>query len=219
MSKIEALIFDLDGVLVNTAKYHYKAWRALANSLGFDFTEKDNERIKGFSRIRSLEMLLEMGRYEATEEQKLEFTARKNKQYVEFISKIDESEILPGVIQFLESSKSAGLKMALGSGSKNAPLILEKTGLEHFFDAVIDGNKIVKAKPDPEVFLKGAAALSIDPKNCVVFEDAAAGIKAAKHAQMKTIGIGSPDFLGDADVVVPGFDGLTLDELLIGVSS
>jgi len=219
MRKIKALLFDLDGVLVDTAKYHYKAWRSLANGLGFDFTEKDNERLKGVSRIRSLEILLEIGNYEATEYEKLEFAAQKNKQYVEFISKIDTSEILPGVTEFLESAKAAGLKLALGSNSKNAPLILDRTGLEHYFDAVIDGNKLVKAKPNPEVFLKGAAGVEADPEECVVFEDAAAGIEAAKNAGMKAIGIGDPDVLSEADTAVPGFDGLTLDELLNKVCS
>jgi len=214
MNKIKALIFDLDGVIVDTAKHHYKAWKALANNLGFDFTENDNERLKGVSRVRSLEILLEIGNYKATEEQKLEFADRKNKQYVGFISEMNADEILSGVIPFLESAKADGMKIVLGSASKNAPLILEKIGLMKLFDAVIDGNKVSKAKPDPEVFLKGAAAVNADPSECVVFEDAEAGIEAAKNAGMKTVGIGNPEILGDADIVIPGFAGITVNGLL-----
>ncbi|NQU55119.1 MAG: beta-phosphoglucomutase [Bacteroidetes bacterium] len=214
MSKVKALIFDLDGVIVDTAKYHYKAWKALANSLGFDFTEQDNELLKGVSRVRSLEILLEIGGKNFDEQKKIEFANRKNSEYVGYISQMTPDEILPGVTEMLQSVKDAGLKIVLGSASKNAPLILEKINLEHFFDAVIDGNKVSKAKPDPEVFLKGANAANVDPEQCIVFEDAIAGIEAAQNAKMKTIGVGDPQVLRNADAVISGFAGLTVHELL-----
>jgi beta-phosphoglucomutase len=214
MNKIKAFIFDLDGVIVDTAKYHYLAWKDLANSLGFDFTEHDNERLKGVSRVRSLEILLEIGGKEFDEQTKVELATRKNNQYVGLISKMTPREILPGATDFLQSAKDAGIKIVLGSASKNAPLILEKIGLDHFFDAVIDGNKVSKAKPDPEVFLKGAIAVNTNPAECIVFEDALAGIEAAKNAGMIAVGVGDPKILVGADAVIQGFKGLTVNKLL-----
>ena len=214
MKNIKAFIFDLDGVIVDTAKYHYLAWKDLANGLGFNFTEKDNERLKGVSRVRSLEILLDIGEKDFDEPLKNELANRKNDQYVGLISKMTPSEILPGVTIFLQQAKEVGIKIVLGSASKNAPLILEKIGLDHFFDAVIDGNKVSKAKPDPEVFLKGADAVNTPFGQCIVFEDAVAGIEAAKNAQMIAIGVGEPETLISADLVIPGFDGLTVADLL-----
>jgi beta-phosphoglucomutase len=214
MRNIKAFIFDLDGVIVDTAKYHYLAWKDLANSLGFDFTVGDNERLKGVSRVRSLEILLEIGKKDFDEQTKIELATRKNNQYVDLISKMTPYEILPGVTDFLQSTKNAGLKIVLGSASKNAPLILEKIGLEHYFDAVIDGNKVNKAKPDPEVFLKGARAVKVHSSQCVVFEDAVAGIEAAKNAGMIAIGVGDQQTLNSADAVISGFYGLTVNKLL-----
>ncbi|GAB1451587.1 beta-phosphoglucomutase [Draconibacterium sp.] len=214
MKNIKAFIFDLDGVIVDTAKYHYLAWKDLADSLGFDFTEHDNERLKGVSRVRSLEILLEIGQKEFDEQTKTELATRKNNQYVGLISKMTPEEILPGVTNFLQATKDAAIKIVLGSASKNAPLILEKIGLAHLFDAVIDGNKVSNAKPDPEVFLKGAAAVKVDNNQCIVFEDAVAGIEAAKNAEMVAIGVGDPITLASADAVIAGFDGLTVHELL-----
>lgn len=214
MNKIKAFIFDLDGVIVDTAKYHYLAWKDLANSLGFDFTENDNERLKGVSRVRSLEILLEIGGKEFDEQTKVELAARKNNQYVGLISKMTPREILPGATNFLQSAKDAGIKIVLGSASKNAPLILEKIELDHFFDAVIDGNKVSRAKPDPEVFLKGAEAVNTNPDECIVFEDALAGIEAAKNAGMIAVGVGDHNILVGADVVIQGFNELTINKLL-----
>ena len=214
MNKIKAFIFDLDGVIVDTAKYHYLAWKDLANSLGFDFTENDNERLKGVSRVRSLEILLEIGGKEFDEQTKVELAARKNNQYVGLISKMTPLEILPGVTNFLQSAKDTGIKIVLGSASKNAPLILEKIELDHFFDAVIDGNKVSRAKPDPEVFLKGAEAVKTNPNECIVFEDALAGIEAAKNAGMIAVGVGDSNILVGADTVIQGFNGLTINRLL-----
>ena len=192
-------IFDLDGVLVDTAKYHYLAWKRLARELGFDFSEKDNERLKGVSRVNSLEILLEIGHVAMTPSQKEEAAARKNAWYVEYLLSLDESALLPGAKDFLILLQKKGVRIALGSASKNAPLILERLKIVCYFDAVIDGNSVSKAKPDPEVFVKGALALGLTAEDCVVFEDALAGIQAAKKGGMRAIAVGQPERLPGAD--------------------
>ncbi|OOQ59370.1 beta-phosphoglucomutase [Mucilaginibacter pedocola] len=214
MSKIKACIFDLDGVLVDTAVYHYKAWKRLANEMGFDFTEHQNEQLKGVSRMASLELVLGWGNITGkTEEEKEELATRKNNWYVEMINQMTPDEILNGAQEFVQSCRNAGLKTAIGSASKNTPLILAKLQLATLFDAVVDGNSVSKAKPDPEVFLKGAEDLGVAPADCVVFEDAVAGVQAAKNGGMKAVGIGSPELLNQADVVVSGLDKITVAEL------
>ncbi len=204
IKEMRAAIFDLDGVIVDTAKYHYLAWKRLAQELGFDFTETDNERLKGVSRVRSLEILLEIGGLSFNDEAKAQMAAKKNSWYVEYITQMDASEILPGAAEYLRLVRGRGVKTALGSASKNAPLILERLGIAPLFDAVIDGNSVSKAKPDPEVFLRGAEALGIPPASCVVFEDAEAGVEAALRAGMGVVGIGKPAVLKAADVVIGG---------------
>jgi beta-phosphoglucomutase len=203
MKEIKACLFDLDGVLVDTAKYHYIAWKELADALGFNFTEQDNERLKGVSRAASLDILLEIGGLSFEEAEKHALAEKKNKRYVEYISAMDSSEILPGALDFLKECRANGIKVALGSASKNAMMILNNTGLTPYFDAIIDGTHTSAAKPDPEVFLLGAKALNTSPEYCVVFEDAEAGIEAASRAGMISVGIGSPETLGAANLVVP----------------
>lgn len=203
--KIKACLFDLDGVIVDTAKYHYIAWKEMAAGLGFDFTEKENELLKGVSRIRSLEILLGIGKITVTEEEKRSLAETKNQHYLEYVSRMTEEEILPGVTKFLDDLRSNGILIALGSASKNAPLILDRIGLREKFDVIVDGNSVSKAKPDPEVFLKGAELLNVKPSECLVFEDAQAGIDAALNGGMKVIGVGSPDNLSYADHFIPGF--------------
>lgn len=210
---IEACLFDLDGVVVDTAKYHFIAWKALAEELGFEFTLEDNERLKGVSRMQSLEILLEIGNLLVSENEKLAMAEKKNALYVSYIEKMTPDETLPGVEKFLQELREAGIKIALGSASKNAPMILDRIQLTGMFDAIVDGNSITEAKPNPEVFLKGAEKLGVLPENCVVFEDAIAGIEAAQHANMYSVGIGDPETLGFADLVIPGFDGFTLEKL------
>ncbi|HET6558578.1 MAG TPA: beta-phosphoglucomutase [Prolixibacteraceae bacterium] len=214
MKKIEACIFDLDGVIVDTAKYHYIAWKALAQELGFDFTVEDNERLKGVSRMQSLEILLEIGNRQFPQAEKLVMAEKKNALYVSYIEQMTPEEILPGVELFLQELKSRGIKIALGSASKNSPMILEQIHLSDMFDVVVDGNSITEAKPDPEVFLRGAQRLGVEPSQCVVFEDAIAGIQAARNAGMACVGIGEPETLALADTVIPGFEGFTFDILL-----
>jgi beta-phosphoglucomutase len=213
MSDIKACIFDLDGVIVDTAVYHYKAWKRLANQLGFDFTEEQNEQLKGISRVRSLQLILQWGGVTKTEAEQEQLATLKNTWYVDMISHMTPAEILPGAKEFLESCRAAGLKTALGSASKNSMTILDKINISGLFDAIIDGNKVSKPKPDPEVFLKGAEELGIAPVNCVVFEDAIAGIEAAKNGGMKAVGIGSPSVLTEADLVVSGLDKMSLEKL------
>lgn len=210
---IEACLFDLDGVVVDTAKYHFIAWKALAEELGFEFTLEDNERLKGVSRMRSLEILLEIGGLQFPEQEKMAMAERKNALYVSYIEKMTPDETLPGVREFLQELRASGIKIALGSASKNAPMILERIRLSGMFDAVVDGNSITEAKPDPEVFLKGAGLLGVRPENCVVFEDAVAGVEAARNANMFIVGIGEPEILGMADLVIPGFGGFTFGKL------
>lgn len=210
---IKACIFDLDGVIVDTAKYHYLAWKALADKLGFEFTEEHNERLKGVSRMDSLEILLEIGKVTLTEEEKLRYAAEKNTLYVSFIEQMAPDEILPNVREFLKELRSEGIKISLGSASKNAVMILEKLDLMSSFDAIVDGRHISKAKPDPEVFLRGASELKEVPADCVVFEDAQAGVQAAKNAGMACVGIGDTKTLGLADFVMPGFESFTFAEL------
>lgn len=209
MENYIACIFDLDGVIVDTAKYHYLAWRRLAHELGFDFSPSENERLKGVSRMKSLEILLESGGITLSKEEMEQAAQRKNAWYVDYISTLTPEEILPGVTQFLDELRDSDIKIGLGSASKNAGLILQRLELSSYFDAVIDGNKVSKAKPDPEIFLLGAEALGADPAQCIVFEDAQAGIEAAKRAGMYSIGIGDPDVLQAADMVLPGFKGIS----------
>jgi beta-phosphoglucomutase len=203
--KIKACLFDLDGVIVDTAKYHFIAWKEMAAELGFDFTEHDNEQLKGVSRTRSLEILLEIGKITKSEPEKLMLAERKNQRYLEYVLQMTEEEILPGVTRFLDDLRNNGILIALGSASKNAPLILDRIHLKEKFDVIVDGNSVSRAKPDPEVFLKGAELLKIEPSACLVFEDAQVGIEAALNGGMNVIGVGSPDNLSFADHFIPGF--------------
>ncbi len=213
MNDIKACIFDLDGVIVDTAVYHYKAWKRLANELGFDFTEEQNEQLKGVSRVRSLQLILGWGGVNKTEAEQTELATRKNEWYVDMINQMTPAEILPGALDFLEACRAAGLKTALGSASKNSMTILNKVGIAHLFDTIVDGNHVSAPKPDPEVFLKGAEALGVAPAGCVVFEDAIAGVQAAKNGGMKAVGIGSADTLSQADLVISGLDKMTIEKL------
>jgi beta-phosphoglucomutase len=210
---IKACLFDLDGVLVNTARFHYLAWKQLANKLGFEFTEKDNEPLKGVSRMDSLEILLSIGKRYLTHEEKNRFAAEKNLVYLRYIQQMTPDDVLPGVRNFLNELKENNIKIGLGSASKNARDILERTELLPEFDAIVDGSMVSQAKPNPEVFAAGAEMLEIDTPSCVVFEDAAAGIKAAHNAGMKCVGIGSPEILMEADLIFPGFQNLRLANL------
>lgn len=209
-----ACIFDLDGVLVDTAVYHYQAWKKLANSLGFDFTHAQNEQLKGVNRMRSLDKILAWGGITKSDAEKDELAALKNTWYVDMISKMSPTEVLPGSLELLQQLKDKGIKIALGSASKNSGLILEKTDLTHFFDAIVDGNAVTSSKPDPEVFVKGAELLHTAAENCIVFEDASAGVEAAIAAGMAVVGVGEAENLPGADVIVKDLAGVTVQQLI-----
>ena len=211
---IKAFLFDLDGVIVDTAIYHYQAWKRLANELGFDISEEFNEQLKGVSRMDSLDLILAHGGMSLPAEKKNELAAQKNQWYLELVSRMNSDDILPGVATFFSQVRKAGLKTALGSVSKNASLILERIGMSNAFDAIIDGTKISKGKPDPEVFTKGAIELDVSPAECVVFEDAVAGVEAGKRGGMFVVGLGSPSVLTQADLVAPSLYALTVEEVL-----
>ncbi|MEJ1241780.1 beta-phosphoglucomutase [Chryseolinea sp. T2] len=200
---IRACIFDLDGVIVDTARYHFLAWSRLAGELGIPFTERDNERLKGVSRMRSLEILLSLGKNKTYSDSEIEaLAARKNEWFVEYIDRMDRSEIFPGVEKLIADLKHRGILVGLASSSKNAPQVIQSLGIADEFDVVVDGGMVKHAKPDPEIFLLAASLLKISSHDCVVFEDAAAGIDAAIAAGMKSVGIGSSELLGHANIVV-----------------
>ena len=213
MKKEKAFIFDLDGVIVDTAKYHFLAWRNLATTLGFEFTEHHNELLKGVSRVRSLEILLNIGKVELTDDEKQKFLVQKNTEYLQYVNKMTADEILPGINELLDFLDKNNIKYALGSASKNAPLILEKVGLLNRFTALVDGNDVSKAKPDPEVFLIGAQKLNMKPEDCIVVEDAIAGVEAANAANMLSIGIGDAELLREANYVLADTTGFTIEFL------
>ena len=194
----KAFIFDLDGVIVDTAKYHYLAWKKIASELGIEFTHEHNELLKGVSRVRSLDIILGLGEVDASQAQKDQWLIQKNEDYLSYLVDMDQSEILPGVMTVLEFLKANHQPIALGSASKNARPILEKTGILSYFDAIVDGNDVSNAKPDPEVFLQAAQKLGISNENSIVFEDSVAGIQAANIASMTSIGIGEASILNEA---------------------
>jgi beta-phosphoglucomutase len=211
---VRACLFDLDGVIVDTAQYHFLAWKNLADRLGFTFTLLDNERLKGVSRMESLRILLEIGNVSLPEQDKIRYAEEKNQLYVHYIQNMTAEDILPGVLPFLRELKDAGILLGIGSASKNARTILERIDLVPVFDVIVDGNLITNAKPHPEVFAMGAKLLHTHASHCVVFEDAIAGIQAAHNAGMKCVGVGSAEVLKDADLVIPGFKNLKLADIV-----
>lgn len=213
MPTLSACLFDLDGVIVDTAKYHYIAWRELANDLGFDLSLEQNESLKGISRMESLDIILGFGNATLTDEEKVARAAVKNARYLELCQQMTPDDTLPGVRKFMDEVKAAGIKIGLGSASKNARVILERIDMLAYFETIVDGTRITKSKPDPEVFLIGAKDLHLAPENCVVFEDAVAGVEAAKTGGMYAVGIGEASVLTEADIVVKGFENFTLSDL------
>ena len=187
----KGFIFDLDGVIVTTDDCHYRAWKKMADEEGIYFDREINERLRGVSRMASLEIILERATKVYTDEEKLALATRKNCYYVEFIQELTPADILPGVIENIDALKVNGIKVAIGSSSKNTPIILKQIGLSTYFDAVSDGNNITKSKPDPEVFVKAADMLGVPYNECMIIEDADAGIQAGKAAGMKTLAVGN----------------------------
>ena len=186
---IKAVIFDLDGVIVSTDDCHFRAWKRMADEEGIYFDREINNRLRGVSRMASLDIVLERAKREYSESEKQELAERKNEYYKELICELTPDDILPGVMDKLENLKENGIKIAIGSSSKNTPIILKQIGLDGYFDAVSDGNNITHSKPDPEVVLKAAEMLNISPEDCMIVEDADAGIEAGKRAGMKTLAV------------------------------
>ncbi|HEV8513220.1 MAG TPA: beta-phosphoglucomutase [Cyclobacteriaceae bacterium] len=206
---IKAVIFDLDGVIVDTAHYHFIAWKRLAKELGIHFTEQENEQLKGVSRMRSLEIILELGNLRLSQEEMDRLATKKNQWFVDYINAMKPEEIFPGVKEMIENIRAAGLKVALASSSKNADTVLTLLKIKNLFDVIVDGTMITHTKPDPEIFLLAAKKLNLPPEECLVYEDAEAGVEAAIAAGMKCIGVGSVQQLSKANVVVaktPDFD-------------
>ncbi len=212
---IRAFIFDLDGVITDSAEYHYLGWKRLADEEGLPFTREDNEALRGVSRRDSLLKLLK-GRV-VPEEQMREWMERKNRYYLESIRNISPRDLLPGALELLQEIRAAGLKTALGSASKNAGEVIDRLGIRPLFDAISDGYSVTRAKPAPDLFLHAAASLGLPPEECVVVEDAAAGIEAAHAGGFLAIGLGAPANVGAADVVLPSLEGVRLRELLVAL--
>lgn len=214
MSAIRGFIFDLDGVLVDTARFHYLAWRRLAREeFGFELTPELNEQFKGVNRIACMKLLCEWTGASLSPQAFEALTDRKNGWYVEYVEAMTPEDALPGAVEFVKLCRSAGLRLAIGSASRNCALVLDRTGLGPLFDAVSDGTVVTRAKPDPEVFLTAAKMLGLAPRECVVFEDAQAGIDAAKAGGMKAVGIAAPGTLVGCDAAYPGLGAIDLNRL------
>jgi beta-phosphoglucomutase len=210
----KAFIFDLDGVIVDTAKFHFLAWKKLADSLNINFTHEINEQLKGVSRVRSLEIILSQGNVQASQEDKNIWLVQKNEDYLAFVHQMDKSEILPRVEEVLQFLKTNNQYVVLGSASKNARPILEKVNILHYFDALVDGNDVTNAKPDPEVFLQGANQVQVAYKDAIVFEDSIAGIQAANVAGMTSVGIGEKEVLHESDFCFRDFTEMSNDFIM-----
>ncbi|AIQ51286.1 beta-phosphoglucomutase [Paenibacillus sp. FSL R7-0331] len=211
---IKAVIFDLDGVIVSTDEYHYQAWKQISDAEGIPFDREANERLRGVSRMESLELILEKASKRYTEEQKLALAERKNVIYRELLNRLSKTDILPGVMKLITALQERHVLTAIGSSSKNTPVILNKIGLENVFDAVVDGNDIKNSKPDPEVFLLAAERLRISPEDCIVVEDAEAGIAAARAAGMKTVGVGAAAGLSGLTVAALSLEGVSVQKII-----
>ena len=210
---MKACIFDLDGVIVDTAKYHYLAWKRLAAELGIELTEEVNEQLKGVSRMESLDIILKLKGLTLPILEKEELADKKNSWFVEFINAMSPDEIFDGVKELMQQIRTNKIKIGLASSSKNAKAVLKLLGIQAEFDVVIDGTMIEHTKPHPEIFQRAAAALGLTPADCVVIEDAEAGVESAVRAGMKCVGIGSPRQLSKANLVVSKISELNFDQL------
>lgn len=213
---IKAVLFDLDGVIVFTDRYHYLGWKKLADERGWAFDEEVNNGCRGVPRMESLEVILRHNKVDLPLEEKEELAARKNGYYVELLKNINEEDVYPGAVEFLKAIRATGVKVSLCSSSKNANLVLDSLGLSDYFDAVITGADIKNAKPDPEIFLLGAERVGVEPSACVVFEDAPSGVAGALAAGMQCVGIGTPELLTEAPVTVTDYSTIDIEALLAG---
>ncbi|MDJ0752720.1 MAG: beta-phosphoglucomutase [Ardenticatenaceae bacterium] len=216
MTEIKAFILDLDGVVTDTAEYHFQAWKRLADEENVPFTRQDNEKLRGVSRRRSLELLLGEHRSRYTEEQIEEMMARKNSYYQELLQEISEKDFLPGARQLLDDLKKHGLKVAIGSGSKNTRTVLTRLGILNFFDGISDGYSVTRAKPAPDVFVYAAGSVGVPAENCVVVEDAEVGVEAAIAGGMIAVGIGPKERIGQAHYCYENTADIDLNQILNG---
>lgn len=212
----KGFVFDLDGVITDTAKFHYIAWKDLAGSLGITIDEQFNETLKGISRMDSLDKILAYGHRETefTLAEKEAFAQKKNDEYVKLLADLSEKDLLPGVHDFLVQAKKQQIPCAIASASKNAPMILEKLGVLDFFGHIVDPESLKKGKPDPEIFIKAAQSIKVEPKDAIGFEDAQAGIEGIKAAGMYAVGISATEELTGADLQVTSMTELTVDLLI-----
>ena len=214
---IRAFIFDLDGVITDTAEYHFRGWKHLADAEGLSFTREDNEHLRGIPRRESLMLILKDRVY--PEEKIQEMMERKNGYYLEFIKEISPRDLLPGARELLEEIRAAGLKNALGSASKNAGEVIERLGIHSLFDAISDGHSVEHQKPAPDLFLHAASQLNLSPAQCIVVEDAAAGIEAARAGGFRSVGLGPAERVGRAGAIFPSLAGVRLENLLTAISA
>lgn len=211
---IEAMIFDLDGVIADTVKYHFQSWQKMAHAIGAELTWEQNEKLRGLSRMASLEKILFWNSIDLSDEHKATLADFKNTQYLKLIDELGPKVGFPAAIEFLKSAKERGYGIALGSGSKNADALLRIIEIDHLFDVVIDGNVVDESKPHPQVFLMGAEALGVDPAHIIVFDDAVYGIEAAREGGFISVGVGKEKDLSIADLVIPALGALTVSQLI-----
>ena len=211
---IRAVLFDLDGVLTDTAEYHYLAWKQLADELGVPFTREDGDRLRGVSRRPALETILRLGNRTGTGEEIKEWMSRKNRHYQELIKGVTPADLLPGVERLLKELRRRGVRVAVASASKNSPEVIQRLGIDRKIDALVHGGMVDRQKPEPDLFLRAAQELGIPPADCLVVEDAAAGIEAAIAAGMISVGLGPAERVGRADRVFASLDGVTADDLI-----
>jgi len=208
---MKAVIFDLDGVVVYTDEYHYKAWKKLADDEGWAFDETLNDQLRGVSRMASLQVILDHNGIDLPEETRVALATRKNEDYRRFLTEIDESALVDGAIPFIRALRDRGVKIGLGSSSRNAMMVLERLDIAGLFDAIVTGTDISRSKPDPEIFLKGTERLGVDPAETVVFEDASSGVDAAQAGGMVAVGFGPSEGLEHADLRVHSYDEIDID--------
>jgi beta-phosphoglucomutase len=212
---IKAVLFDLDGVLVSTDEFHYRSWLKLSKEEGFDFFDHEfNHQFRGVARMECVEILTKASGRSFTLEQKKEIAERKNRYFAESLAAVTPDELLPGALAALQELKRRGIKIAVASNSRNAKPIIKQVGIDQYLDAIVDGHEIENSKPDPEVFLLAAKGVGVDPAQCIVVEDAIAGLEAARRAGMKALGIGTRERLPNADIVVPDLASISMDKLL-----
>lgn len=215
---MKAVLFDLDGVVVYTDAYHYRGWKRLADEEGLKFEESLNDQLRGVSRMASLQIILDFNNVDFPEDRKRAMADRKNEYYKEMLQEIDESALVAGALDFIREIRRRGIRTGLGSSSRNAVTVLNALEIADLFEVIVTGVDITRSKPDPEIFLLGAQRLGLEPRDCVVFEDAVSGVEAAKAGGMISVGFGPTEGLAEAepDLLVPDYASLDVDAFVRG---